>query len=57
MTAKSDPKVNIAVNQKVAMQKDKGGNNPSGAPASLPSAKAIESGTDRNKGKSAIVIN
>lgn len=57
MTAKSDPKVNIAANQKTAMQKVKGGNNPSGQPASLPSAKAIESGADRSKGKSAIVIN
>lgn len=57
MTAKTDPKINIAANQKAGMQKSKGGNNPSGEPASVPAAKAIESGTDRNKGKSAIVIN
>lgn len=57
MTAKTDPKINIAANQKAGMQKSKGGNNPGGEPAAVPAAKAIESGTDRNKGKSAIVIN
>lgn len=56
MTAKNDPKINIAANQKTGMQRNKGGNKPSGEPASVPAAKAIESGTDRNKGKSAIII-
>ena len=56
MVAKHNPKLKIYPTQKQGMQAMKGGTKPEGEQQKMPEPKRVQSGDDRNRGETGVVI-